>query len=48
MGFVHASAKALAHVAITPGNEGLWSDAADDGVLLEQLLVAAARKTTLA
>lgn len=46
-GFAHASAKVLADVAITPGNEGLWSDAADDGVLLEQLLVAAAGETTL-
>jgi len=42
-----ARAKALADIAITPGSEGLWSEAADDGVLLEQLLVAAAGEATL-
>ena len=46
-GFAKASADALADVAITPGHEGLWSDAVDDGVLLEQLLVLAAGETTL-
>jgi hypothetical protein len=42
-----ARTKALADIAIAPGNEGLWSEAADDGVLLEQLLVAAAGAATL-
>lgn len=46
-GFAQSSPKALADVAITPGNEGLWSDAVDDGVLLEQLLVLAAGEATL-
>jgi hypothetical protein len=32
---------------VTPGNEGLWSEAVDDGVLLEQLLVLAAGEVTL-
>ncbi len=46
-GFAHATARELADVALTPGNEGLWSNAVDDGVLLEQLLVFAAGETTL-
>jgi hypothetical protein len=46
-GFAKRSPKILTDVAITPGREGLWSDAADDGVLLEQLLVLAAGEATL-
>jgi hypothetical protein len=46
-GFAGGSRKALADIAITPGNEGLWSDTMDDGVLLEQLLVMAAGEATL-
>ncbi len=46
-GFARAEAALLADVAVTPGNEGLWSDAVDDGVLLEQLLVVAAGEATL-
>jgi hypothetical protein len=46
-GFAQSSPQALADVAITPGNEGLWSDAVDDGVQLEQLLVLAAGEATL-
>jgi len=46
-GFARAPADALADVAITPGSEGLWSDAVDDGILLEQILVLAAGETTL-
>ena len=41
-GFAGARQAALADLAITPGNEGLWSDSADDGLLLEQLVVLAA------
>jgi hypothetical protein len=47
-GFARAEGAALADLSLTPGNEGLWSDAVDDGVLLEQLLVLAAGETTLA
>ncbi|MGH7708148.1 MAG: DUF2442 domain-containing protein [Vulcanimicrobiaceae bacterium] len=46
-GFAQAPADALADVAVTPGNEGLWSATVDDGVLLEQLLVLAVGETTL-
>jgi hypothetical protein len=37
----------LRDIEITPGGEGLWSEALDDGVLLEQLLVLAAGEATL-
>lgn len=40
-GFSQAVPESLDDVTITPGNEGLWSDTVDDGVLLEQLLVLA-------
>jgi hypothetical protein len=46
-GLAKASASELADLSITPGGEGLWSDAVDDGVLLEQLLVLAAGEATL-
>ncbi len=46
-GFAKASPQALADVAVTPGGEGLWSDAVDDGVLVEHLLVLAIGETTL-
>lgn len=46
-GFAQAEPKQLSDVAVTPGNEGLWSDTVDDGVLLEQLLVLAAGEATL-
>src|ERR1700676_663440 len=46
-GFVKVSPKKLYDVAITPGGEGLWSEAADDGALLEQLLILTAGETTL-
>jgi hypothetical protein len=46
-GFAVASRKTLGDVAITPGGEGLWSEAADDGALLEQLLILAAGEATL-
>ena len=41
-GFAKAPADMLGDVAITAGGEGLWSDSADDGVLLEQLVALAA------
>ncbi len=41
-GFADATPAMLRELEITPGSEGLWSEAADDGVLLEQLLIAAA------
>lgn len=37
-GFKDAAPRALADIAINPGGESLWSDAVDDGVLLEQLV----------
>ncbi len=46
-GFAKASPKDLVDLAITPGGEGLWSETADDGVLLEQILVLAAGEATL-
>ena len=46
-GFAKASPRALIDLSITPGNEGLWSETIDDGVLLEQLLVLAAGETML-
>jgi hypothetical protein len=46
-GFAGARAAGLADLAITPGNEGLWSVNADDGVLLEQLVVLAAGERTV-
>jgi hypothetical protein len=46
-GFAKASPKKLQDIAITPGGEGLWSEAADDGALLEQLLILAAGEATL-
>jgi len=47
LGFAEVSRKTLRDVAITPGGEGLWSEAADDGALLEQLLILAAGEKTL-
>jgi hypothetical protein len=41
-GFSHAAPTKLSDLTINPGAESLWSDAADDGVLLEQLLEIAA------
>jgi hypothetical protein len=41
-GFAHAAPSAIADLAIGPGGESLWSDTADDGVLLEQLVEIAA------
>lgn len=41
-GFAAASPRALSDIAINPGGESLWSDAVDDGVLLEQLVEIAA------
>lgn len=41
-GFAHAPASALADLEINPGHESLWSQTADDGVLLEQLIAVAA------
>jgi hypothetical protein len=46
-GFAKASARALSDLAISPEAESLWSDTADDGVLLEQLLVLAAGERTI-
>ncbi|MHB1552204.1 MAG: DUF2442 domain-containing protein [Vulcanimicrobiaceae bacterium] len=46
-GFAKASPQRLSDVAITPGGEGLWSDAVDDGALLEQLLVSATGEAML-
>lgn len=46
-GFATATARELHDLAITPGGEGLWSDTADDGVLLEQLLVLAIGEAAL-
>src|ERR1700680_3547392 len=36
-GFVGVSRKALGDVAITPGGEGLWSEAAEDGAFFGAL-----------
>ena len=41
-GFATAPPRALSDIGINPGGESLWSDAADDGVLLEQLVEIAA------
>jgi hypothetical protein len=41
-GFARIRTAALGDLEITSGREGLWSDNADDGVLLEQLIVLAA------
>lgn len=41
-GFAKASSAALADLAVNPGAESLWSNAVDDGVLLEQLIEIAA------
>lgn len=46
-GFAKATARDLMDVEITPGGEGLWSDAINDGVLLDQLLVLAAGEAML-
>ncbi len=46
-GFAKTPARKLGDVVITPGGEGLWSEAVGDGVLLEQLLVLAAGEATL-
>jgi hypothetical protein len=46
-GFAGVRAGLLADLSITPGNEGLWSEGADDGVLLEQLVVLAAGERTI-
>ena len=46
-GFAGVRRGVLADLAITPGNEGLWSVNADDGVLLEQLVVLAAGERTV-
>ncbi|MGA8615497.1 MAG: DUF2442 domain-containing protein [Xanthobacteraceae bacterium] len=46
-GFAGARPAVLTDLEITPGNEGLWSDNADDGVLLEQLVVLAAGERTV-
>jgi hypothetical protein len=46
-GFAGARQAALADLEITPGNEGLRSNSADDGVLLEQLVVLAAGERTV-
>ena len=45
-GFAQASPVALVDIATTPGDEGLWSDAVDKGVLLEQVLVLAIGEAT--
>ena len=41
-GFERIQIAVLGDLEITSGREGLWSDNADDGVLLEQLVVLAA------
>ena len=41
-GFARARSAALSDLEITSGREGLWSDNADDGTLLEQLIILAA------
>ena len=46
-GFAGVRPAVLSDLAITPGNEGLWSGNADDGVLLEQLVVLAAGEKTV-
>lgn len=46
-GFRRVRPSALADLEITAGNEGLWSESADDGVLLEQLVVLAAGEATV-
>jgi hypothetical protein len=46
-GFAGARPAVLVDLEITPGKEGLWSDNADDGVLLEQLVVLAAGERTV-
>lgn len=46
-GFARVRPGVLADLATTPGGEGLWSAKADDGVLLEQLVVLAAGERTV-
>ena len=47
VGFANAPSGALTELEITPGGAGLWSDLADDGVLLELLLIIVAGKEML-
>ena len=46
-GFARVRTASLGDLEITSGREGLWSDKADDGVLLEQLIVLAAGEATV-
>jgi len=46
-GFARIRTAALSDLEITSGREGLWSDKADDGVLLEQLVILAAGEATV-
>ena len=46
-GFARVRRAALADLEITPGSEGLWSMNADDGVLLEQLVILVAGESTV-
>lgn len=46
-GFRNVRPTTLADLEITHGSEGLWSRDADDGVLLEQLVVLAAGEKTV-
>lgn len=46
-GFARARSRSISDLHVTPGAEGLWSDAVDDGVLLEQLIVFAAGERTV-
>lgn len=41
-GFARVRSRSMTDLCVTPGAEGLWSDAVDDGVLLEQLIILAA------
>jgi hypothetical protein len=47
LGFAKAKPNQLADLEISFGDEGLWSDAVDDGVLLEQLVIIAAGEPVL-
>ncbi len=47
LGFAKAKPNQLADLEIMPGRETLWSEAVDDGVTLEQLVIIAAGEPIL-
>ena len=47
-GFAKTRPTVLRDLRVTASAEGVWSDEADDGVLLEQMIILAAGETTVA